>query len=392
MVPGTDLSLPAPAAALATGVLIHALDFDDTHAGGLVHASAPVVAAALAVGQDQRRSGQEVLHAATIGLEVICRLAAAVPHGYHRAGFHATSVCGAPSAALVAALLAGADAVTAAHAIGIAVSTAAGSLEFLADGASTKQLHPGFAARDGITAARLAAAGATGPATALEGRHGLFALYTGQRVDPAAVTDGLGTRWEATQITLKPYPACQLVHAGLDAVADAMGDQRLTPTEVEDVEVEVHPDAVDVVCEPSGAKRRPRTPYDAKFSLPWTIAAAIVDGVVTVDAFQPDQLGRHDLAAVAERVRHTVVPREGMVAAAAPARVHIRTTDGTVRTGSVRASRGGPDTPLDDDAVTAKFLANVGDANRAGAIRRAVDSLANASTLDDLLGATRPMP
>lgn len=388
-VPGTALRVPTPAAALATGALIHALDYDDTHAGGLVHASAPVVATALAVGQAHQCDGRAVLRAVAVGLEVICRLAAAVPHGFHRNGFHATSVCGAPASALVAALLSDADPLAAAHAIGIAVSTAAGSLEFLSDGAMTKQLHPGLAAQSGITAARLAAAGATGPATALEGRHGLFRLYTGDAPDITAVLEGLGDRWECERITLKPYPACQLVHASLDAVEDLrVRHGNLDPESVVAVEARVHPDAVDVVCEPQAAKHRPRTPYDAKFSLPWTIAAMLVDGQVVVDTFAADQLDREDLAALARRVRHVVERPGALPAASAPGHVVVHTADGRALVGQVPASRGGPESPLDDAAVAHKFAANVGDSATAEAVRRAVEALPHAPDLGELLAAT----
>lgn len=418
-VPGTALSLPAPAAALATGVLIHALDFDDTHAGGLVHASAPVVAAALAAAQDGRVAqdcgvgrgdllgvpggrdrgpsrleartgaipdGAAVFEAIAVGLEVICRLGAAVQHGFHARGFHATGVCGAPAAALVAARLYGLDQATAAHAVGIAVSMSAGSLEFLADGASTKQLHPGLAAQAGVTAARLAAAGATGPATALEGERGLFRLFTGVGVAPKAVSAGLGERWENTRITLKPYPACQLVHASLDAVA-AVRDG-ISAADVDTVHLVVPPDAVAVVCEPWAAKVRPRTAYDAKFSLPWTVAALLVDGVVGVDTFAVDQRGRADLAEMADRVTYAVTDApDGQPAAAAPGIATLRLRDGRTLEGAVAASRGGPDTPMDDAAVRAKLAANLGDPAAVGPLRSAVDGLADAPDVGALLDA-----
>lgn len=385
-VPGTPLALPPPAAALATGVLIHALDFDDTHAGGLVHASAPVVAAALTAGQAHGRSGAQVQSAITAGLEIICRLGAAVQHGFHARGFHATSVCGAPTAALVAARLAGLDEATAAHAVGIAVSMAGGSLEFLADGASTKQLHPGLAAQAGVTAARLAAAGASGPATALEGERGLFRLFTATTVDPAAVTAELGSRWECARITVKPYPACQLVHASLDAVAGAAAD--VAVDDIEAIHLRVPRDAVDVVCEPWPTKTRPRSAYDAKFSLPWTIAALLVDGAVTVDTFAAPQLGRDDLADVADRVSYEVIDGPAdRPAAAAPGHAVLRLRDGRTLTGTVAASRGGPDHPLDDAGINAKLAANLGDAAAAVALCTAVAGLAQAPDLDALLAA-----
>ncbi|TMR27748.1 MmgE/PrpD family protein, partial [Nonomuraea zeae] len=221
---GTRDRVGAPAAALANGALVHALDFDDTHAGGLVHATAPVLPVAFAVGEETGASGAEVLVAALIGYEVICRLGAAAPHGFHTRGLHATSVCGVLAAALVAARLYGLRPRQAVHALGIAGSQAGGLLEFLSTGADTKRLHPGLAAHAGILAARLARAGATGPDTVLEGEHGLYGALLGR--PGLRPSEDLGEVWEVTRITVKPYPACQLLHAALDAALDVMTPAR----------------------------------------------------------------------------------------------------------------------------------------------------------------------
>lgn len=372
-------------AALVNGTLVHALDFDDTHAGGLVHATAAVLPTALAVGEAAGASGAQVVAAAVAGYETVCRLGAAVRHGFHARGFHATGVCGTFASALVAARLWGLDADAAVRALGIAGSFASGSLEFLADGSSTKQLHPGWSAHAGITAARLAAAGASGPSTILEGGHGLFVAFTGTRVDADALTSGLGTRWETTAITLKPYPVCQLSHATLDAMStvDAAAD------DVAHVDVDVPDDSVAVVCEPLATKRAPRTPYEAKFSLPWCAAALLADGAVTVDSFAPAQLARGDLRDLAGRIRYRGVPFDGPPADA-PGRVTVRLRDGGVRTGSVPCSAGGPGRPLDAAALRAKLVGTVGDAARAARLSDAVDGLATAPDLRRLTAALAP--
>ncbi|MGW0808680.1 MmgE/PrpD family protein [Nonomuraea sp. NPDC002799] len=351
----------APAAALANGALVHALDFDDTHAGGLVHATAPVLPVAFAVGEETGASGAEVLVAALIGYEVICRLGAAAPHGFHARGLHATSVCGVLAAALVAARLYGLRPAQAVHALGIAGSQAGGLLEFLSTGADTKQLHPGLAAHAGILAARLARAGATGPGTVLEGRHGLYGVLLGR---PGLRPDGeLGELWEVTRITVKPYPACQLLHAALDAartLAPALApapDIARTPPDgrgvIEEVVAEVHADAASIVCGPG--KARPRTPYEAKFSLPWSVAAMLLDGEVTVRTYE--RVDRPEVIALAERVRHEVIAFPG-VAADQPGRLRVRFADGTWVVAEVPRSSGGPGDPGIDELVRSKALAN----------------------------------
>lgn len=349
---------PAPIAALANGTLVHGLDFDDTHQAALVHATAAVLPAALAVGEETGATGAEVLAAAIAGYEIVIRLGAAFPHAFHARGFHATSVCGVFAAAAVAARLAGLDAAEAADAFGIAGSQAAGSLEFLQTGSSTKQLHPGLSAAAGINAARLAAAGAEGPASILEGPYGLYRSYLGEDVDPDVLTEGLGRRWEVQRITIKPYPACQLVHAPLDALATVL-DRIPDPDAVETMTFTVPEGSVPIVCEPAEAKRAPRTPYEGKFSLAYCAAAMVHDRSITVSSFGIEQLARPAVVELAARVGSITGDHAGPPADA-PGMVEVVLRDGTTLHGEVAASKGGPDTPLSDAELLAKFEANVG--------------------------------
>jgi len=368
-------AIGAPAAAFADGVLVHALDFDDTHPGALVHPTATVLPAAFAVGEQVGATGADVLTAAVAGYEVVCRLGAGAPHGFHAQGVHATGACGPFAAAAVAARLLGLDAQTTAAALGIAGSSAAGLLEFLATGAATKQLHPGTASLTGILAARLAASGADGPPAVVEGERGLYAALTARPADAASVVDGLGERFALEGVAVKAYPCCQLMHAALDAgraLADRVGD----PAGVEAILAEVHPDSAAIVGEPIAAKAAPRSVYDAKFSLPWSLAALLLDGDVTVETYSADALARADVARLAARVR-TVRGPAGGAAAGAPARLTATTAAGTVEA-AVPCSAGGPERPLSDADLRAKFLAN------AGADRDAADELAGA-----LLGLER---
>lgn len=356
---GTRDRLSAPAAALANGTLVHALDFDDTHAGGLVHATSVVLPAALAVGQQLHASGSETLTAAVVGYETVCRIAACAPNGFHARGLHATMVAGVFSSALVAARLMGLDADRATQALGIAGSQAGGLLAFLSTGSSTKQLHPGFASQAGILAARLAAAGATGPETVFDGPHGVFdALATGA-VDPTVITDRLGERWETLAIGMKPYPACQLSHASMAAAAEAMRANGLQARDVVAIHARVHPDSATVVCDPLRDLSAPATPYGAKFSLPWSVAAIVVDGSVGLDTFTPVSLARPEVRALASRVTWDLIATATTVAADAPGDVVLTLHDGTTVTGHVDRSPGGGVNPMAPEDVRAKFAENV---------------------------------
>lgn len=374
----------APAAAMANGTLVHALDFDDTHAGGLVHATAVVLPAAFAVAQQTGASGRDVLEAAVAGYEVVCRVAGAAPHGFHARGLHATAVAGVFSSAMVAARLLGLDATRATNALGIAGSQAGGLLAFLNSGASTKQLHPGFASYSGILAARLAAAGATGPESVFEGPHGVYDALAEGPVHLGSIAEDLGTRWETTRIGIKPYPACQLSHASLDAVRDAMRQTPFVASDVESVVAEVHPNSAPTVCDDTRDLARPESAYAAKFSLPWSVAAMIVDGDVRTSTFDAASIARPHVEALARRVSWQLIDGIGNAAdAAGSVRVVLR--DGRLVEGVVTRSSGGPDSALTRDELVAKFLGNAGEG--AAAIVPLVEGLDGLDSLDPLFNA-----
>ncbi|MEV3959803.1 MmgE/PrpD family protein [Nocardia sp. NPDC050193] len=356
---GDTAAVSAPAAAFANGVLMHVLDFDDTHAGALVHPTTVVAPAVLAVAEETGAGGAEAVTALVAGLEVACRLGAAAPHGFHSRGLHATAVVGPPAAAVAATLLYQGSAATAADAIGIAASSSGGLLEFLDTGANTKTLHPGSAGLNGVLAARLAVAGAVGPDSVLEGRRGLYRTLADRAADADAILGDLGERWECASIGIKPYPSCQLMHAALDAVAAALDTAALPPERVTSIAVDVHPDSAAIVCGPDTGRRRPRSPYEAKFDLPWSVAALIHDRRITVDTYAVSSIARPEVEATAATVAVTTVP-DTRPAADAAGHAVLTLDDGTIVTGRVPASRGTSARPMDDAAVRAKFLANTG--------------------------------
>jgi 2-methylcitrate dehydratase PrpD len=331
-------------------------------------------------------SGADVLAAAIVGLETVCRLGAASPHGFHAQGVHATSVCATLSSALLAGRLASLPVPRLVDALGIAGSTSGGLMEFLHTGADTKSLHPGLAGMNGVLAARLAAAGASGPESVLEGRHGLYRALSAHDADPDAVVHQLGERWETARIAIKPYPSCQLMHASLDAVVAARrGAAR--PVTVEDiagVELAVHPDSLAIVCGPEAGTAPPLSGYGAKFDLPWSVAALLVDGAVTIETYSAASIARPDVAALARRV--CVVPTApNGPAADAPGRAVLRRLDGTAVVGEVPGSRGTQASPLTDDDVLSKFVGNCGGHPRATELAERIRGLAAEHSLTPVL-------
>jgi 2-methylcitrate dehydratase PrpD len=220
----------------------------------------------------------------------------------------------------------------------------------------------------------------------LEGDQGLWAALTNRPADPHRTTRGLGERWETERITVKPYPACQLLHAALDATAAAVRGQAVEPGGVAEVAVTVHPDGASVVCEPAAVKLAPRTPYDAKFSLPWSVAALLVDADVTVATYAPESLGRRDVLDLARRVRPLTTDGAGL-AADAPARAVVRLHDGRELSAEVPRSRGGPEAPLDEADLLRKVAGLTGSEASGRRLRDAVRGLEVAPDLTQLVSA-----
>jgi 2-methylcitrate dehydratase PrpD len=381
---GSEVRLPAAAAALANGTRFHALDFDDTHEEGICHVSAVVVPAALASAEVAGLDLGGLLDALAVGSEVALRIAVASAPSIYARGFHPTSVCGAFGATAAVARVRGLDPAQTANALGIVGSFASGLMEYLSDGSATKPLHAGWAAQAGVQAAALAAAGATGPATILEGRFGIFASHGEDPIDPAPVTAGLGTDWHAERIAIKPFPACHFLHAPTWAVAQLAAEHGFGADDVESIAVEVPAPGVPLVLEPFAAKHHPATVYDAKFSAPWTIAHHLVHGELTLTSFSAERIADPRLLDLAGRIGGGAWT-DGEPPSRFCGAVTV-TAGGAELREVVPFTPGSPGNPLSDAAVLDKFRANAALALPP----EEVDALADAISADD--GATSLEP
>ncbi|HET9018932.1 MAG TPA: MmgE/PrpD family protein, partial [Acetobacteraceae bacterium] len=305
--------LPMRDAAVVNGLLVHGLDFDDTHLGGVVHATASIWPTVLAVGARQGARGADALAAYVAGMEVAARLGAVAKGGFHQIGFHPTGLVGAFACALAAGKLMGLTEEQLIAAQGIVLSLASGSLEFLEDGAWNKRLHPGWAAQSGITAAALAQQGFEGARRAYEGRFGLYASHLQALYDPANLalaTAGLGETWELLQVAVKPFPACHFTHACADA-AIALREGGVDPARIARVRALVPAEVVKTVCEPVANKRRPANSYDAQFSIPFIVAAALLRGRFTLGELTQEAIRDAEILALADRVDYEADPASG---------------------------------------------------------------------------------
>lgn len=378
--------LPAALAALANGTRCHALDFDDTHEAGICHVSTVVAPAGLAVGEARAACGAAVLDAYVLGSETALRIAIASARGLYARGFHPTPVCGAFGAAAAAARLMRLDADATTQALGVVGSFAAGLFEYLSDGSATKPLHAGWAAHAGVQAALLAAAGATGPASVLEGRFGLLASHTGDTASAASIAHGLGERWETANVAIKLFPACHFAHASTSAAAELAARHGVAPQDIEKIVVRIPDEGVPLVLEPLAAKHAPRTPYDAKFSLPYMVAHRLIHGHLDLSAFTVESIRDRTVLALAERVDHEPLGERVGSRFAGGARLITRTGESLDE--YIAHVPGSPENPLDQASVLAKFSAN---AELSLASHEATDLVEEVLSLEAATGLEPPL-
>lgn len=304
---GHGRALDAAGAAFVNGTAAHGEDFDDTFEGGPVHAGAVVVPAVLAVCERDGLHGEAALRGIAVGTELMCRASLVAPKLIHKAGFHPTAVIGALAAAAGVATAFGCSREQFVNALGIAGSMASGIIEYLAEGAWTKRLHPGWAAQSGIRAADLARAGFVGPRTVLEGTHGFyhgFARTTGG--DWTKLLDGFGERWVSESLAFKVYACGTMTHPYIDCARRLSKRCRLE--DIAEIVCEAAEGTVHRLWEPLVAKRRPPNAYAAKFSQPYCIAAGFVLGHAGLDAFTEERVRDPRLLAVASKVRYEIDP------------------------------------------------------------------------------------
>lgn len=382
---GRSERLPVRDAALANGILIHGLDFDDTHLPSIVHPTAACLPCALSLGEALGVDGRTFLTAYFAGMETAVRVGAAVRGGFHHVGFHATGIVAHFSSAVIAAKLLGLDARKIVEAQGMAASTASGVQVFLEEGAWTKRFHPGWAAVAGITAAYLAQADFKGPSRPYEGRFGLFDTHLQGKandVDLDIMVADLGQRWHFADTALKPYPVCHFIHGCADAAIELGG--LVDVGDIASVEAFLPRDTMPIVAEPAHAKERPSTDYEAKFSAQFVVATCLIKRRFNLPELQDDALRDPQVRDLATRVKCSIDP-----ASAFPeffsGGVRIVLKDGRELFRHVRVNSGAGERALDTEAVAAKFMASASlavDEARAASVRDMVLDLENRSVAE----------
>lgn len=352
---GTDLVTAPQFAALANGSAIHAHDYDDTcpqhladRNGGL-HATGPVMSAALAVAEPSGLSGRAVLEAFHVGVEVACRINHAVNDRHCASGYHPSGTVNVFGTAAAASRLLGASHEEMLTALGLAASHAGGVRENF--GTMTKPYHAGHAAEGGVVSSDLAARGFTAAQNVLEAPRGFFAVGGGS-FDPVQVIDRLGGPWafEDPGIWIKPHPSGALNHAAMTLLRTWQREGRVAADKIKAVRLRTNSNVVNTLLH-----NRPTTWLEAKFSLPFNAAAILVRGRAGLAEFTDEVVQDPDIQAMIDKIDYAAFDTIQDGYTNTTTLIDIDLTDGSTVSGEVHYPKGSPQDPMSYDEVSEKF-------------------------------------
>jgi len=376
---GTNKQALPEYAAMANGTAFHSIEMDDVNNEASLHPGVVAFPTALAMADIAPVTGKDFISAVVAGYDVIIRLGRALkPKEHYGRGFHPTGTCGAFGGAAVAARLLGLQGDDYTHALGIAGSQAAGSMEYLAQGAWTKRLHPGWSAHSGIWAALLARAGYSGPTTILEGRDGFLNAYSGDP-DPSLVLKDLGEEYQVTRTGVKPHACCRYNQGPIDCLLEIGKSNDFQAMDIEEVKIGVLSQGMRLVAEPVEAKRNPKSVVDMQFSMPFAAAVALSYGSASLNEYAIGIPDRPEVRHIMDRVQCVTDPKlDAQTPKLFPAWAEVRTSDGRTMRSELTYPKGDPENPVTCDEMRSKFnllSAPVISSQRQQEIISAIDSL-----------------
>jgi 2-methylcitrate dehydratase PrpD len=374
---GTIEKTSLPLAALGNGAAIHAREMDDFE--GCLHSGAVILPATVGTASRVQANGRELITALVLGYDIARRTLEGgggnLP--FKDRGWHSTSVCGGFGAAIAAGRLLGLSQLQLQWALGFAGSTACGTWAFVSDGAMSKRVHPGFAAQAGVVAAYLAKNDVSSPGSIYEDDWGgIYNTFLGNDATPDRALDGLGEDFRLDLVGIKPHAACRGNHSAIDAALEFRRELKLAPEQVKYVRIRGNATHVRQL-----GNQTVTTPMSAQFSLPYSVAVALVSGTATIDQYTPRALQRADVQALTRRIEVVTDPD---VAHAAQPFVEIHLTDGRVLTKRVLIPRGDRRNPLLDEEIRQKFRANAQQALSRSAVERIESQISDIANMRDV--------
>jgi len=378
---GTGQTTSAPLAALANGAMAHTLDFEDAFDLAPGHPNASLVPALIALAQAENRvDGRRFLTALAVGGDMACRMGLAAGNGLDPGGWYPPPIVAAIGAAAGAACLLGLDArgVRDALSLMLCQATMPGEIKHSAN-TELRAVREAFPAQAAVTSALLARDGVAGFEHPIEGKGGFFALFTRGEYDAEALLDGLGERFWIEHLTFKPWPSCRGTHAAIELALALQAEHGFASADIGAVEIGFD-SLQQMLIEPLERKQAPATAIDAKFSIPFCVALALVRGSVDLDSFGPETLRDPQVLGLAAKISGHLADRPTWQRGGGGS-LEIILANGSRLAGTVDNALGCRDRPLGDEALCAKF---VGCAARAARPLDQVAARALADAIDHL--------
>jgi 2-methylcitrate dehydratase PrpD len=348
-------AMPAPNAAFANSCMTHALDYDDKYYEGGLHIMSSVLPVSLAVAEMEHASGEELLSAVTLGVEVGGRIGVlALKRGLTR-GFLPASVVGGFGATAAACRLLGFDVDQTINALGIYYAQTSGNRQALLDHTLTKRMQPAYSARSALWSAFLAKRGVTGAHNAMEGKAGFFRVYA--RSEPPDVIEVAGLRdtFQIEQLWIKQYPSCGGVHRATQAAIDLARREDLQVADIKDVDLHLGENGIWFVGTPFEIRQHPQV--DTQFSAAYGAALGLVHRRAGLAQYATESIVSDETVLdIARRVRiHEIEGTKGKRTDQVPVTVEVTTHDGRKLSSTSLGLKGSPDDPMTYDEVADKY-------------------------------------
>jgi len=346
--------LPAMNAAYLNGTMAHARDFDDIHNVGIVHAGVTVIPASLAIAERRGKvTGKELITAIAIGIDQACRLGMASGSAPPTSGWHNTAIFGIFGSTAACGNLLSFDAEQMINAFGIAYSQCSGNAQAIQDTALVKRMHAGFGAKGAVLSTLLAEKGYTGARDTFEGKYGLFKVYY-KDYNRDAITSELGKRFEISNMSFKPWSCCRLTHNSIDAALTLTKEYDIKAEEVEKIVVH-HGENAFLCGVPREPKVKPRIVVDAQFSIPYTVARAVIQRKVGLGDFTMESISDENVHSMAEKVDLQFVPELTVQRASEPIIMDMHLTGNRTHSKRMDFAKGDPENPMSWEELGDKF-------------------------------------
>lgn len=382
--------VPSFCAALVNSTMAHAHDFDDTYDQSPLHAGVSVIPASLAITEELGQvSGKDFITAIVLGVDLLCRMGLASTWGIGNSGFVFTATYGYFGSSAAVSKLLGLDEDGILNALGIAYSQTSGNLQCILDGALTKRLQPAFGSMAGVLSAKLAKAGITGAKNFIQGKYGYYNVYEQGHFDASRFMEGMGKTFEGRHLSFKPYPCCRHTHAAIESVLEMVKKNDLRPEEIEEIVTFVTKHAYDIVCQPYQIKSSPRGVVDAQFSIPYTVATAVIKRRVSLDDFSEEAIRDKTILEMAKKVKPIFDPNLEAESGkeVSLTKVRIQTKDGRCFEERRTVIKGHPQNPMTVAEMVEKFKFCASFAARElsqGSIENIIQMVQELEKLDDV--------